>query len=76
MPEFALSSYFLGLVTGDLLSVGLPQRFPDSTERILGTKAGTFVNRGINYKPKLLIYIDLHRINGGERGIIHHRLRR
>ena len=44
-------------------------RFQDITEKILGTRAGTFATRGYDYTPMPLIYIDLFKIYGGERGI-------
>ena len=47
----------------------IPLRFQDITEKILGTRADTFATRGYDCKPMPLIYIDLLKIYGGERGI-------
>ena len=56
-------------MTRDPFNAGISLRLLVSTKKILGTRAGTFATRGRDYTSIPLIYIDLLKIYGGERGI-------
>ena len=61
--------FFGACAARDPCNAGISLRLFVSTRKILGTRAGTFATRAYRYRPMSLIYKDLLKIDGGERGI-------